>query len=504
MSDLKDMQSKIFKSEEVRYAGVSERVVPGGRHLFAQLPAAFDGIKQISVIGWGSQGPAQAQNLRDSLAESKIKVVVGLREGSLSWAAAERAGFSAADGTLMEMYAAISSGDLVILLISDGAQSELYSRIFGAMKRGATLGLSHGFLLGYLKLHGANFPAEISVIGVCPKGMGPSVRRLYEQGREQDGAGINTSVAVHQDVDGRALDYALGWSVALGAPFSFFTTLELEYRSDIFGERGILLGAVHGIVEQLYQYKIAHGVEKRGAFAATVESITGVISRTISRDGIIGVYRSLAAEQQRNFARLYNRTYYPSYVLLREIYEEVRSGNEIRSVSMRTARLDQHPMDVIGNSPMWLVGEQVRAARGTRKEQIDTDTAAVYVATMMAQVDLLAEMGHSYSEIVNESVIEAVDSLNPYMHHRGVAFMVDNCSTTARLGSRKWAPRFDYMLRQEVLPYVDGQQGGGAEKDGAEKDGAAARFDAFIEHPVHEVLGVLAKYRPSIDIALTD
>merc|ERR1712100_957891 len=73
-------------------------------------------------------------------------------------------------------------------------------------------------------------------------------------------------------------------------------------------------------------------------------------------------------------------------------------------------------------------------------------TAGVYCACMMSQIDTLREKGHSFSEVCNESVIEAVDSLNPYMHARGVAYMVDNCSYTARLGSRKWAPRFDYNL----------------------------------------------------------
>lgn len=79
----------------------------------------------------------------------------------------------------------------------------------------------------------------------------------------------------------------------------------------------------------------------------------------------------------------------------------------------------------------------------------------VYVAVMIAQIDVLRKAGHSYSEIVNESVIEAVDSLCPYMHYKGVAFMVDNCSVTARLGSRKWAPRFDYILDQLAYTAVD-------------------------------------------------
>ena len=491
MSTLEQMNNNAFDVKEVKYAGVTEWVVPGGRHLFSRLPQAFNGIKQISVIGWGSQGPAQAQNLRDSLVDSDIKVVVGLREHSASWDKAQQAGFSPQDGTLTEMYKAISDGDLVILLISDGAQSELYQKIFSSLKPGATLGLSHGFLLGYLRIQGELFPDTINVIGVCPKGMGPSVRRLYEQGKEEDGAGINTSVAIHQDVNGRAMDYALGWSVALGAPFSFYTTLEMEYRSDIFGERAILLGAVHGIVEQLYQHKIAHGMDKKEAFMRTVESITGVISHTISHKGIIGLYETIALEERARFATLYNATYYPAFVLLHEIYEEVKSGNEIKSVAMRTARLGAFPMDIVGNSAMWQVGAEVRAARKSNPVTLDTDTAAIYIATMMAQVDLLREMGHCYSEIVNESIIEAVDSLNPYMHYKGVACMIDNCSTTARLGARKWAPRFDYMLKQEVLTAI-------------ERTPKEDYFKHFRTHKVHSVLETLSKFRPSIDIALTE
>ena len=86
-----------------------------------------------------------------------------------------------------------------------------------------------------MKTVGAKFPDNINVIAVCPKGMGPSVRRLYEQGKEVNGAGINASFAVEQDIDGNAADIALAWSIALGAPFTFQTTLEREYLSDIYG-----------------------------------------------------------------------------------------------------------------------------------------------------------------------------------------------------------------------------------------------------------------------------
>lgn len=83
--------------------------------------------------------------------------------------------------------------------------------------------------------------------------MGPSVRRLYEQGKTVNGAGINCSFAIHQDYTGTAGDIAIGWAVGVGAPFAFPTTLESEYKSDIYGERMILLGAVHGMVESLFR-----------------------------------------------------------------------------------------------------------------------------------------------------------------------------------------------------------------------------------------------------------
>jgi ketol-acid reductoisomerase len=210
--------SKVFTVDIVKMADRTEQIVKGGRHLYPLLPKAFAGVKQIGVIGWGSQGPAQAQNLRDSLEGTGIKVKVGLRAGSASMDEARKAGFDEKTGTLGEMFAVVKESDIVLLLIADSAQAELFGQVFENLRPGATLGLSHGFLLGHMKNVGAKFPANINVIAVCPKGMGPSVRRLYVQGKEVNGAGINASFAVHQDIDGHATDYALGWSVALGSP----------------------------------------------------------------------------------------------------------------------------------------------------------------------------------------------------------------------------------------------------------------------------------------------
>ncbi|NBV42144.1 ketol-acid reductoisomerase [bacterium] len=484
-----NFESKYFQKEKIELAGTSEYIVRGGRHLFPLLPKAFDGIHQIGVIGWSSQGPAQAQNLRDSLAGSGIKVVVGLRAGSTSIPSAERAGFSQADGTLGEMYDVISKSDMVILLISDAAQAENYKAIFKAMKPGATLGLSHGFLLGYMKAVGDDFPSTINVVAACPKGMGPSVRRLYEQGKEVNGAGINASFAVHQDINGKATDYALAWAIGIGAPFCFQTTLESEYKSDIFGERGILLGAIHGLCESLFGWLREHGVNEEDAFIRSAESITGPISKTISREGIIGVYNKLDEAGKRQFEASYSAAYHPAFEILWEIYDEVASGNEIRSVVMAERRFKRYPIGKIDGTRMWIVGKDVRAKRGN--VAIDPTTAGIFCAVMMAQIDLLLEQGHAYSEVVNESVIESVDSLNPYMDYRGVAYMVDNCSTTARLGARKWAARFGYILSQQAYPALDHNVGVNQ-----------ALVDAFKTHPVHNALAVCAELRPSVDISV--
>ncbi|CAM9207841.1 unnamed protein product [Chrysoparadoxa australica] len=481
--------TKVFTKQAIDLAGTKEEIVKGGRDLFPLLPKAFEGIKKIGVIGWGSQAPAQAQNLRDSLAEvgCDIPVTIGLREGSASFELAKNVGLPTGD-----MYDVIKESDLCIVLISDAAQAAGYEKIFAAMKPGATLGLSHGFLLGHLNSVGGKFPDNINVIAVCPKGMGPSVRRLYEQGKTVNGSGINASFAVHQDVTGTATDIALGWSVALGSPFSFETTLQSEYKSDIYGERGILLGAVHGIVETLFRRYITQGMTPQEAFKQSCESITGPITKTISQKGIVALYEGMSPAEQSEFKTAYSAAYLPAREIMQECYDEVASGNEIRSVVMHGARLQEFPIGKIDGTFTWQVGEEVRSSRVEEEIPLNPFTAGIYVATMMAQIDVLRKAGHSYTEIVNESVIEAVDSLCPYMHYKGVAFMVDNCSITARLGSRKWAPRFDYILDQLAYTAVDA---------GVPVD--AQRIEDFLKNPVHDAIAVCNELRPAVDISCT-
>lgn len=487
------LESKVFKDnlKAVAMADQTETVLPGGRNLFPLLPKAFEGVKQIGVIGWGSQGPAQAQNLRDSLENTDIKVKVGLRTNSSSMEKAREAGFSEEKGTLGEMFQVIKESDMVLLLISDAASTELYPKVFSSLKDGATLGLSHGYLLGHLKSVGETFPPNVNVVMVAPKGMGPSVRRLYVQGKEVNGAGINASVAIHQDVNGKATEHALGWSVGLGSPYTFYTTLEDEYKSDIFGERGILLGGVHGLIEALFRRYVQQGMSHEDAFKNSAECITGPLNTMISHHGIKAVAEHFKGEERKIFEKAYTAAYTPCRDILEECYDDVACGNEIRSVNNAVSRHNRWPMGKIDKTLTWKVGEKVRAARDG-KFIMNPFTCGTYTAMMMAQIDLLMERGHCYSEVANESVIESVDSLNPYMHARGVAYMVDNCSTTARLGSRKWAPRFDYLLTEQAFVAVDENR----------IPHEAKIMSEFKDHKIHDVLAVCGELRPSVDIAV--
>jgi ketol-acid reductoisomerase len=247
------------------------------------------------------------------------------------------------------------------------------------------------------------------------------------------------------------------------------------------------------VIESLFRRYTAQGLTDERAFVASAESITGPISRAISRQGLRGLHAEMSPSEAAEFERAYAASYRPAFEVLIECYEEVATGNEIRSVILAGKRLPRFPMGRIDGARTWVAGDRVRASRSADAVAIHPFTAGVYCAVMMAQIDLLLEKGHHLSEIVNESVIEAVDSLNPYMHHKGVAFMVDNCSTTARLGARKWAPRFDYILEQQAYPAADG---------GELLD--AGLMDSFRNHPIHEAISICARFRPSMDINFLD
>lgn len=133
------------------------------------------------------------------------------------------------------------------------------------------------------------------------------------------------------------------------------TTLESEYKSDIYGERCILLGAVHGVVEALFRRFVSQGMSPEDAFKNSVESITGPISRTISTQGMLALYNSFGPKDKAIFDQAYSAAFKPVVDICTEIYDDVSSGYEIQSVINKASRLDKFPMAKIDRTYMWQV-----------------------------------------------------------------------------------------------------------------------------------------------------
>lgn len=478
----RQLTSSVYNVESLKLNNTKENIIKGGKDKFELLEKGFEGVKQIGIIGWGSQGPSQYQNMNDSLRSinSNINLKIGLRENSSSYNnALNTKGVN--ECNIGEMYEVLRESDLNLLLISDKAQCDNYEKIFENLKPGSTLGLSHGFLLGHLKNEKKYFPEDINVVLMAPKGMGPSLRKLYLQD-----SGINSSIAIEQDINKKATDVAISWGIAVGSPYIFETTMEKEYISDLFGERAILLGGIYGMVEYLYNY-YSKLVSKDKAFINASKNLTSIISKSISENGLLDLYKSLNKPDKYIFDTNYNKSYFFCKELFNEIYNEVESGNEIRSVILQGGG----KMSNLENNEMWKIGKTIKYDNYKDKNiiglssnihfqddyyymyNIHPKTAGIYIGGMMAQIDILLEKGHSYSEIINESIIEATDSLNPYMDEKGIAYMIDNCSTTARLGARKWGPRLEKLLERECISNVNN----------------------FEYHPIHKIIKELYKLK---------
>jgi ketol-acid reductoisomerase len=191
--------------------------------------------RKVAVIGYGSQGHAHSLNLKDS----GVDVMVGLYRGSKSWEAAQHAGLPVA--TVEE---AAQSSDLIMMLVPDQTQKELYERsIRPALRSGKTLMFAHGFNIHFNQI----VPApDVDVIMVAPKGPGHIVRRLYTQG-----VGTPALIAIQQNPSGHAREDALAYAKGIGATSAgvIETTFAAETETDLFGEQSVLCGGVAALVQ---------------------------------------------------------------------------------------------------------------------------------------------------------------------------------------------------------------------------------------------------------------
>ncbi|QNM96336.1 ketol-acid reductoisomerase [Chitinimonas koreensis] len=195
--------------------------------------------KQVTIVGYGSQGHAHALNLKDS----GVDVTIGLRRDGASWNKAEAAGL-----VVKEVAEAVKGADVVMILLPDESQPEVYKRdVEPNIKQGAALAFAHGFNIHYNQIVPR---ADLDVIMVAPKGPGHTVRSTYKQG-----GGVPSLIAVHQDKSGKARDIALSYAAANGGTKGgvIETNFREETETDLFGEQAVLCGGAVELVKMGFE-----------------------------------------------------------------------------------------------------------------------------------------------------------------------------------------------------------------------------------------------------------
>jgi ketol-acid reductoisomerase len=249
------------------------------------------------------------------------------------------------------------------MLVSDAAQKAIWPMIKQCLNPDDALYFSHGFSIVYKDQTGVIPPENVDVLLVAPKGSGTSVRRNF-----LSGAGINSSFAVEQDYTGRAKDRCLAIGIGIGSGYLFPTTFKNEVYSDLTGERGILLGALAGVMEAQYDVLRKHGHSPSEAFNETVEELTESLIKLVSEKGMDWLYVNCSATAQRgalDWGPKFKEAVLP---LFEELYQRVASGVETKRVLEACGKPDYQEdlakeLSEMGNSEMWLAGKATRSLR---------------------------------------------------------------------------------------------------------------------------------------------
>lgn len=317
------------------------------------------GDEVVAVLGYGVQGPAQALNMRDN----GVNVIVGgSPERPRSWTKAVQDGWVPGE-TLFPFEEAVERGTIVQYLVSDAAQMMLWPQVRSHLKEGDALYFSHGFGVVYNDQTGILVPEFVDVILVAPKGSGTSVRANFLAG-----SGINASYAVHQDYTGRAAERTIAVGIAIGSGFLFPTTFEKEVYSDLTGERGVLMGALAGIMEAQYEVLRGHGHSPSEAFNETVEELTQSLIRLVGAHGMDWMYANCSTTAQRGALDWRHRFREAVAPVFDELYQSVLSGQETKVVLQANSAPDykerlEGELCEMRESEMWQAGAAVRALR---------------------------------------------------------------------------------------------------------------------------------------------
>ena len=235
--------------------------------------------KTVAIIGYGSQGHAHALNLKDS----GVKVVIGLYEGSKSWAKAEAAGF--------EVYTAAEAAkkaDIIMILINDEKQAKMYEEsIAPNLEAGNMLMFAHGFAIHFGQIKP---PADVDVVMIAPKGPGHTVRSQYQEGK-----GVPCLIAVAQDATGKAHDMGLAYALGIGGARAgvLETTFREETETDLFGEQAVLCGGVCALMKCGFEVLVEAGYEPESAYFECIHEMKLIVD-LINQSGFEGMRYSIS------------------------------------------------------------------------------------------------------------------------------------------------------------------------------------------------------------------
>ncbi|KAG9512516.1 ketol-acid reductoisomerase, partial [Aureobasidium melanogenum] len=312
----------------------------------------------LALIGYGSQGHGQGLNLRDN----GLNVIVGVRKGGASWKEAQQDGWVEGKN-LFDIDEAISKGTIIMNLLSDAAQSSTWPHIKPQLTKGKTLYFSHGFSPVFKDQTKVEVPSDIDVILCAPKGSGRTVRTLFKEGR-----GINASIAIFQDVTGKAEEKAVALGVAVGAGYMYKTTFEKEVYSDLYGERGCLMGGIHGMFLAQYEVLRERGHSPSEAFNETVEEATQSLYPLIGAHGMDYMYAACSTTARRGAIDWSARFKDALKPVFDDLYTSVQTGEETRRTLEYASQADyrekfEAEMEEIRNLEIWRAGKAVRSLR---------------------------------------------------------------------------------------------------------------------------------------------
>jgi ketol-acid reductoisomerase len=343
---------------KIDFGGVEEDVVM--REEFS-LEKAREVLKDevITVLGYGVQGPAQALNMKDN----GFNVIIGQsKEFKRDWDRAVKDGWEPGK-TLFSVEEAAQKGTILQYLISDAGQMALWPKVKPCLNEGDALYFSHGFSIVYKDQTKVIPPDNVDVILVAPKGSGASVRKNF-----LSGSGINSSYAVFQDYTGRAKERTLAVGIAIGSGYLFPTTFEKEVHSDLTGERGVLMGALAGMMEAQYNELRKHGHSPSEAFNETVEELTQSLIRLVAENGMDWMYANCSATAQRGALDWRHKFRKAVEPVFEDLYKSVVNGTETKIVLESNSARDYQEklgeeLREMRESEMWQAGAAVRSLR---------------------------------------------------------------------------------------------------------------------------------------------